>query len=97
MKKYNPDTIYDPPGSWVNAVELEAEERLLVTAGVVGITRQGKLVEEPVAQIQQAWQNVGALLEGAGLTPDNLVKLTIYFTSTDHIDASRAAREKSAG
>ena len=97
MKKYNPDTIYEPPGSWVNAVELEAQERLLVTAGIVGITKEGNLIEDPVAQIQQAWQNVGAALKGAAMTPDNLVKLTIYFTSTDHIDASRAAREKVLG
>jgi len=97
VKKYNPDTIFDPPGNWVNAVELEAGERLLVTAGIVGITRDGELVADPVAQIKQAWKNVAGLLEGAGMTPDNLVKLTIYFTSAEHIDASRAARASALG
>ena len=32
MKKYNPDSIFQPPGSWVNAVQLEPSERLLVSA-----------------------------------------------------------------
>ena len=80
MKKYNPDSIFQPPGSWVNAVQLEPSERLLVSAGIVGLTQQGELPEDPVQQIQQAWQNVASLLEESAMTPDDLVKLTVYFT-----------------
>jgi len=97
VKKINPDNFYDPPGSWVNAVELDGSERLLVTSGVVGITPEGQVVEDPIEQINQAWRNVGRMLESADMTPHDLVKMTVYFTSTDYIAESRVARESMLG
>ena len=97
MKKFNPENFYDPPGSWVNAVELGGDERLLVTSGVVGITPTGELVEDPEDQIREAWKNVGRMLESAGMSPDDLVKMTVYMTSTNHLPISREAREQMLG
>ena len=68
-----------------------------MTAGIVGITPDGKLLEDPVEQMEQAWQNVSALLEEAGLTRENLVKLTTYVTMTEYIAANREARDKGLG
>lgn len=84
--KFNPESIYPPIGKYYNLVELDPGERLIVSAGIVGIDLEGNLVEGPEAQIEQAWKNVAAVIAEQGLTRDNLVKMTLYLTRRDHIE-----------
>ena len=96
-KKYNPPTIYAPVGTYNNAVEVGPDETLVVSAGIVGVTKEGKLVEDPTEQMELAWKNVMAWLEGVGMTRENLVKLTMYLSSPDHIVGCREARARVLG
>jgi enamine deaminase RidA (YjgF/YER057c/UK114 family) len=95
--KFNPDTIYPPLGKYFNAVEVSPGERLVFSAGIIGMTPSGELPEDPKKQIGQAWQNVAAFLKGAGMTRANLVKLTMLLTRREHIEISRDARIKALG
>ena len=95
--KYNPDTVYAPVAAYYQAVEVPDRARWLVTAGQVGITPDGDLVEDADGQIAQAWRNVAAMLAAARMTPDDLVKLTIYMVGAEHIVASRGHRESALG
>ena len=97
VKKYNPDTVYAPVAAYYQAVEVPANARWLVTAGQVGIALDGTLVEDPDGQIAQAWRNVAAMLAAARMTPEDLVKLTIYMVGIEHLAASRAHRESALG
>ncbi len=97
FSKYNPDTVYAPVAAYYQAVEVPAGARWLVTAGQVGITPDGDLVEDADGQIAQAWRNVAAMLAAARMTPDDLVKLTIYMVGAEHIVASRGHRENALG
>ena len=95
--KYNPDTVYTPVAAYYQAVEVPDRARWLVTAGQVGITPDGDLIEDADGQIAQAWRNVAAMLAAARMTPDDLVKLTIYMVGAEHIVASRGHRESALG
>ena len=97
LKKYNPDTVYAPVAAYYQAVEVPAGARWLVSAGQVGITPDGTLVEDADGQIAQAWRNVAAIIAAADMTPDDLVKLTIYMVGAEHIVASRGHRESALG
>ncbi len=93
LKKYNPDTVYEPVAAYYQSVEVPAGARWLITAGQVGITPDGTLVKDPEAQIEQVWNNVAALLAAADMAPEDLVKLTIYLIDVEHFVTNRKYRE----
>ncbi len=94
IKRYNPDTVYQPVAAYYQNNEVPAGARWLVTAGQVGIDLGGDLVKDPKGQIKQTWQNVRAVVEAAGMTPDDIVKLTIFMTANaaEHLTYSREVR-----
>ena len=53
-------------------------------AGQVGLTPDGSLVDGGIAeQTEQALRNLGAILEEAGSSLDNLVKTTVFLDDFD--------------
>jgi len=91
-RKFNPDTLYRPHGLYHNAVEVPAGETLVFSSGIIGCSVDGTLLQDPGEQMVQAWKNVAAFLEGAGMTTDNLVRLTMHITNRDHVALSKQAR-----
>jgi 2-iminobutanoate/2-iminopropanoate deaminase len=65
-------------------------------SGQVALDRQGKLVGEhdAAAQTEQVFQNLKTVVEAAGGTLDDVVKLTIYVTDAAYRPAVAAARLK---
>lgn len=92
VQKYDPDTIYAPIGPYHNAAEVGPNERLVFSSGIIGMTRDGVLLDDPAQQIDQAWANVAAFLEGNGMTHDNLVRMKMHLTNRDLLPISREAR-----
>jgi 2-iminobutanoate/2-iminopropanoate deaminase len=58
---------------------------LLFVSGCVPVDSEGKLVGggDVVAQTRQALENVGRVLEAAGVTFADVAKLTVYLTDVD--------------
>jgi reactive intermediate/imine deaminase len=65
-------------------------------SGQVALDGQGKLVGEndAAAQTEQVFQNLKAVVEAAGGTLDDVVKLTIFVTDPSYRPAVAAARLK---
>lgn len=97
VRKFDPETIYAPIGQYHNAVEVGPGERLVFSSGIIGMTKDGVLPSEPAHQIDQAWQNVAAFLEGSGLSPANLVRLKMHLVDRDLLALSREARIRHLG
>lgn len=97
LRKFDPDTLYAPQGRFHNAVEVPAGCRLVYSSGLIGLDRGGTLVSGVEPQIRQAWANVAAFLEGCGMTPENLVRMTMHLTDPEHIAISKAARIATLG
>jgi 2-iminobutanoate/2-iminopropanoate deaminase len=59
--------------------------RLLFVSGCVPVDRQGELVggEDVVARARQVFRNVGEVLEAAGASFGDVVKVTLFLTDID--------------
>lgn len=57
------------------------EENLVFVGGQIYLTPEGKLLDGTIEEkTHQVMQNLRAVLEGAGVSFDNVVKTTIYVT-----------------
>jgi len=77
--------VEDAPGaigpySQAQVVRLHGGNRILYSAGQVGLDpKTGELVEgDAKAQTEQVMKNIGAVLEGAGLSFADVVKTTVF-------------------
>lgn len=85
----NPAGIHAPLGAYAHQIELTAGERLLALSGQVGMTPDGTVPEDPVAQVDVALANVEANLHAAGMGVGDLVKVTFYLVGDVDLDGWR--------
>lgn len=85
----NPDTVHTPLAAYVHQIEISGAERMLVISGQVGMTADGTIADDPIAQFGVAIDNVERNLEAAGMDFGDLVKLTIYLVGEWDADARR--------
>ena len=70
--------------------------RLVAVSGQVAIGEDGQLVGpgDPSAQARQVFENLRRCLAAAGLSFDQVIKLTYYVTDVAHLPAVRAVRDE---
>jgi enamine deaminase RidA (YjgF/YER057c/UK114 family) len=78
------------PKGYANGVV--AQGRMLFIAGMIGWDAQGQFHSDDFAdQAQQALRNIAAVLEAAGGSGDNIVRMTWYVTDKrEYLAAARA-------
>ncbi|HEY1912775.1 MAG TPA: RidA family protein [Vicinamibacterales bacterium] len=67
-------------GPYSDAIEVEPGARWLFTAGTPGMSANGEVPPDIESQSRLAWQNVMKILESAGMTVGDLVKVTTSLT-----------------
>ena len=77
------------PAGYANGVA--AEGRLVFVAGQVGWDTAEQVADGLVPQVQQALENIVAILRAGGAEPEHLVRMTWYVTD---LDSYRAARRE---
>ncbi|MDO9710573.1 RidA family protein [Paracraurococcus lichenis] len=87
----NPPGVHKP-GAYSHAVLVRDATRRLVISGQVGTAPDGTIAEGGEAQIDQALANLGSILAAHGMTPANLVKMTVFLTDPALIAAWRTKR-----
>jgi 2-iminobutanoate/2-iminopropanoate deaminase len=77
------------PYSQAQVVRLHGGGRMVFTSGQIALDpKTGALRGEDVAaQTSQVFKNLSAILEGAGLALDDVVKTTVYLASMDDFQA----------
>jgi enamine deaminase RidA (YjgF/YER057c/UK114 family) len=90
-----PDTL-PPPNGYSHVASIPAGARLVWTAGQVPLRPDGTLVGagDWEAQTRQVMVNVGAALEAAGASWDDVFKLTIFVVDTTELPTIRAVRDE---
>jgi enamine deaminase RidA (YjgF/YER057c/UK114 family) len=79
MKEFrNPQEVHDPVGSYSHQIEIRGNERLLVISGQVGMRADGTVPEDPLEQIDVAFENILRNLRAAGMDVEDLIKITYY-------------------
>jgi enamine deaminase RidA (YjgF/YER057c/UK114 family) len=94
IKIHNPATVHPPAGSYSHAMEVPPGARLLFVSGQVGADRNGESPAEFAAQCELAWANLAHVLAAAGMTREDLVKLTVYLVRESDLPSFRQVRDR---
>ncbi|MEO7687672.1 MAG: RidA family protein [Sphingomonas sp.] len=95
---HNPSTgIYATGGDWVHAIEVCGASRLLFISGTMGLRPDFSAPPTLEEQLTCVWDNLRTILASAGMTTDNLVRLTSYLRDASYADANAAARLAALG
>ena len=97
LKTHDPDAIFAPVGPYTHGLEVVAARRLLFVTGTMGLDKNGKVPDGIEAQCALAWRNIGAILEHAGMSTQNLVKVTCYLADRKYREANMHARAAALG
>ena len=94
IRRHNPPSVHPPVGRYSHASvhPLGNGLKRLVMSGQVGVKPDGKIAGDLGAQIEQAWDNLLAVLASEGMGPADLVKIT-FFTTDGSPEALKLSRE----
>jgi enamine deaminase RidA (YjgF/YER057c/UK114 family) len=84
-------------GSYSQALEISGQERLLFVSGQIPETASGDVPADFASQCRLAWSNVEAQLQAAGMSLDNLVKVTTFLSDRCHGPENSAVRQQVLG
>ena len=93
LKTHKPDTVASPFSAYSHAVEVPAGARMLYVSGQLGVAPDGAVPEDFAAQADQAFRNVIAILEAAGMAARDLVRVNTFLTDSADIGAYREIRD----
>jgi len=86
-----------PAGGYAQAMLVSGATDILFISGQIGVDRNDVVGADFEAQAQLIWNNIDAQLRAAGMSKDNLVKVTIFLSDRKYIPAYRAARQAYLG
>ena len=86
-----------PAAAYTQAIEVAGATRTLYISGQVGQRMDGVIPDDIVEQSRLAWKNLEAQLSAAGMTLDNLVKVTTILPNRGDLIAAREARNAVLG
>ena len=84
-------------GTYSDCIEASSNQRWLFTSGTPGMDAAGKLPDDITAQAELAWSHIVAMLERAGMSVGDLVKITQYLTRAEDIPAYAKVRARVLG
>jgi enamine deaminase RidA (YjgF/YER057c/UK114 family) len=84
-------------GSYSDAVEAGPNLRWLLTSGTPGLPTTGGLPADITGQAELAWAHIVRMLEQAGMTVADVVKVTQYLTRAEDISAYAEVRARFLG
>ncbi|HEY0630303.1 MAG TPA: RidA family protein [Sphingomicrobium sp.] len=95
---HNPtEGVYSTGGDWVHAMEVRGAERMLFVSGTMGLRPDFTAPPTLDDQLECVWNNLRAILASAGMTVDNIVRLTSYLRDASYAEANAQARIKALG
>jgi 2-iminobutanoate/2-iminopropanoate deaminase len=83
--------------SYSQAYEISSFQRLLFISGQVPEAPDGTVPADYRSQYRLAWANVEAQLSAAGMSFDNLVKVTIFLSDRRYVAESYGLRQEIIG
>lgn len=83
-----------PPveGSYPQAVEVTGPTRWLYLSGQIPVAPDGSLAADFTSQCDQVWTHIETQLAAAGMTLDNLVKVTTFLSDRAYALENREVR-----
>lgn len=95
---HNPvEGIYPATPDYVHAIEVQAPARILFVSGTMGLDEHGVAGKSLDEQLELIWSNVRTILASAGMTTENIMRLTSYLCDPGYAEANAAARTRALG
>jgi enamine deaminase RidA (YjgF/YER057c/UK114 family) len=89
--------VYPPTGDYAHAMEVRGAWRLLFVSGTMGLDGDGRPGGSLDEQLDLIWSNIRAILASAGMTVDNVVRVTSYLRDVAYAGPNAAARVAALG
>ena len=97
VRAMNSENAPAPAGGYAQAVEITNSKRLVFVSGQIPVDVDGQAPTGFGDQCRLAWTNVAAQLSAAGMTFENLVKVTVFLSSGAYALENRAIRAEVLG
>lgn len=94
---HNPSEGIYPTDDWVHAMEVRDAQRLLFVSGTMGLAADGRPGDSLEEQLELVWNNIRRILASAGMTLDDVVRVTSYLGDVSYAAANGAARVRALG
>ena len=92
---HNPtEGIYPATSDYVHAMEVRDPARFLFVAGTMGLDARGIAGTTLAQQLDLIWSNIHTILASAGMSVDNIVRLTSYLRDPAYAEENAKARAK---
>jgi enamine deaminase RidA (YjgF/YER057c/UK114 family) len=89
--------VYAAGEDYAHAIELRGAERLVFVAGTMGLDEDGVPGDSLEAQLDLIWGNIRTILASAGMTIEDVVRVTSYLRDASYADANAEARVAALG
>lgn len=86
------DGIYPATNDYAHGICLTDAKKLVFVAGTMGLDNSGKPALTLEAQLDLIWNNIRRILADAGMTTNDIVRVTSYLTKPEFADQNAAAR-----
>lgn len=93
-REISPPSIAPPAANYAHAVLTEGASRWLHTSGVVPTRPDGTTPDDVGEQAEAVWSNIAAMLDAAGMRPDDVVSVTTYAVAGELLAPVMAARDR---
>lgn len=94
LKHLTPPTLRRPFARYSHAVEVAGANRLVFCSGQLGIGADESIPEDAGAQTELCFANIAAILEDAGLSLKDIVRINAYVTDRAHMQSYMAVRDR---
>lgn len=94
IKSHTPPGVAAPAALYVHGMEVPPHARWLFISGQIGVHPDGRPGADAREQAEFVWRNITTILRSAGMEVTDIVKLTTYSTSAQHLPALREVRER---
>jgi 2-iminobutanoate/2-iminopropanoate deaminase len=81
-------------GAYSDALEVGPNLRWLMTSGTPGLSLTGELPDDISGQAELAWEHIVRMLDRAGMTVNDIVKVTQYLTHAEDIPVYAKVRTR---
>jgi len=90
---HNPSSIAASASAYAQGLCVEGASRWLAISGQVGALPDGAIAGNRRGQMQTCWDRIFAVLDDAGMTKKNIVKVTVYLTRAEDVTLYRKIRD----
>jgi enamine deaminase RidA (YjgF/YER057c/UK114 family) len=87
------EAIPAPFGFYSHGVEVSNVGRIVFCSGQLGLASDGSIPEDAAGQAEVCFANIARILEEAGMSLDNVVRINAFVTDRAHIPAYMAVRD----